>query len=133
MDDFKEKIERGIISYYLDSDIEEIRKSLIDLDVSLELSDAKKRKYINRLKFSYTAEINQQKDFDLLKKVSLCFKKEIEKNTEKPIVYLKKMIQNNQFQVQYRNLDRLSIQDIQDIIKDQNLLEILERLENEEE
>jgi len=42
------------------------------------------------------------------------------------------LIANNQFQVQYRNLDNLGIDEIKEIIKDQNLLEILEQLENDQ-
>ena len=58
--------------------------------------------------------------------------KAIEENIDKPVSYLKSLIQNNQFQVQYRNLENLTIDEIKEIIKDQNLLELLEKLENED-
>ena len=75
--------------------------------------------------------INKQKDTNLLERASLLLQKAIEENIDKPVNYLKNLIQNNQFQVQYRNLENLNIDEIKEIIKDQNLLELLENLENE--
>ena len=82
------------------------------------------------IKYTYTTD-NKQKDNNLLEKISLLLHDALEKNLEKPISYLKNLIQNNQFQVQYRNLENLSIDEIKEIIKDQNLLDLLEKLENE--
>lgn len=76
--------------------------------------------------------INKQKDINLLEKASLMLQQAIEENIDKPVSYLKNLIQNNQFQVQYRNLESLTIDEIKEIIKDQNLLELLEKLENED-
>jgi hypothetical protein len=79
------------------------------------------------------SQINEQKDFKLLEKASLMLNEAIKENIEKPISYLKSLIQNNQFKVQYRNLENLSLDEIKEIIKDQNLLELLEKLDNESE
>lgn len=85
-----------------------------------------------RQSFLLKGIINKQKDINLLDKASLMLQQAIEKNIDKPVSYLKNLIQNNQFQVQYRNLESLTIDEIKEIIKDQNLLELLEKLENED-
>lgn len=85
-----------------------------------------------RQSFLLKGMINKQKDINLLEKASLMLQQAIEENIDKPVSYLKNLIQNNQFQVQYRNLESLTIDEIKEIIKDQNLLELLEKLENED-
>jgi hypothetical protein len=52
-------------------------------------------------------------------------------HNEKPINYFMGLIKNNQFAIQYRNLDKLDIDEIMQIIKDQDLLDALENLEDE--
>ena len=49
----------------------------------------------------------------------------------KPVAYLNSLIRENRLTVQYNNLDKLSEKEIEEIIKDQNLVEIIEFLENE--
>ena len=56
----------------------------------------------------------------------------INKGLEKPIAYLNNLIKENQLVVQYNKLDKLSSDEIKEIIKDQNLIEIIELLENEQ-
>ena len=85
-----------------------------------------------RQSFLLKGMINKQKDINLLEKASLMLQQAIEENIDKPVSYLKNLIQNNQFQVQYRNLESLTIDEIKEIIKDQNLLVLLEKLENED-
>lgn len=75
--------------------------------------------------------INRTNDVQLLEKISNYFSDAINKNLEKPVNYLRGLIENNNLSVQYRNLDKLGVEDIKTIIKDQNLLELLERFENE--
>ena len=43
------------------------------------------------------------------------------------------LIQTNQLQTQFSRLEKMSEEQIKDIIKDQNLIEILEMLEEESE
>ena len=49
-------------------------------------------------------------------------------NIEKPIAILKQFIQENSSLGLYRNLDKLSKENIVEIIKDKNLMQLLERL-----
>ena len=74
--------------------------------------------------------LNKQKDDELLQKAALLIDDAIKNKIQKPITYLNTLVKQNKFAVQYRNLDKLNTEEIIEIIKDQNLLEILENLEN---
>ena len=84
-----------------------------------------------RQSFFINGYINKRNDEQLLEKATKLLHQAIERHIEKPVSYLKNLIKNNEFQIQYRNLENLTIEEIKDIIKDQNLLEILEKLDNE--
>tara|TARA_R110002050_G_scaffold158381_5_gene287691 strand:+ start:13435 stop:13842 length:408 start_codon:yes stop_codon:yes gene_type:complete len=90
-------------------------------------------KSFKRISFEIKAQLNLRKDERLLDKVSTYFKEALEKNTEKPISYLRQLVSYNQVTFQHRNLEKLSQEEIKGIIRDYNLLEILEKLEGEEE
>lgn len=132
MVDHKSKIGKGIASHYLSNNIDDVRSNLREKGIDLEKESKEKQQFIKRMKFLTKAKINQEKDNVLLEKVSRIFIDALNDNLEKPISYLKSLAQNNQFAVQYRNLDKLDINEIKNIIKDQNLLDILEKLEDEE-
>lgn len=74
--------------------------------------------------------INKKNDEKLLQKAALLIDDAIKNKIQKPIAYLNTLINQNKFAIQYRNLDKLDTEEIIEIIKDQNLLEILENLEN---
>lgn len=125
------KIDKVIISQALENDFDSIDSELEILGYSIDEINAFSQKTYKRQSFLLKGLLNKQKDINLLEKASLLIHKAIEENVDRPISYLKSLIQNNQFQVQYRNLENLTIDEIKEIIKDQNLLELLEKLENE--
>lgn len=129
---FIKKIDEAIISQIIDGDsstYDEILK-----EEGFDINDIENYALKNFRKHSFLLKgyINKQRDNDLLEKASALLQSAIEKNIDKPISYLKSLIANNQFHVQYRNLDNLGIDEIKEIIKDQNLLELLEQLENDQ-
>lgn len=129
---FIKKIDDAIISKIIDGDsstYDEILK-----EEGFDINDIENYALKNFRKHSFLLKgyINKQKDTDLLERASALLQSAIEKNIDKPISYLKSLIANNQFHVQYRNLDNLGIDEIKEIIKDQNLLELLEQLENDQ-
>ncbi|MGV3698270.1 hypothetical protein [Flavobacterium sp.] len=129
---FIKKIDEAIISQIIEGDsstYDEILKA-----DGHDITDVENYAEKNFRKHSFLLKgiINKQKDLVLLEKASLLLQNAIEKNIDKPISYLKGLIANNQFQVQYRNLDNLGIEEIKEIIKDQNLLELLEQLEDDQ-
>ncbi|MFP3594230.1 hypothetical protein [Chryseobacterium sp. SIMBA_038] len=128
---FIKKIDKAIISQNIERDFTSIDSELESLGYNIEEINAFSQKIYKRQSFLLKGLINQQKDANLLEKASLLIQKALEDKIDKPINFLKNLIQNNQFQVQYRNLENLTIDEIKEIIKDQNLLELLEKLENE--
>ena len=129
---FIKKIDKAIINQSLENDFDAIDAELESLGYNIdEINDFSEKMY-KRQSFLLKGMINKQKDSNLLERASLMLQKAIEENIDKPVSYLKSLIQNNQFQVQYRNLENLTIDEIKEIIKDQNLLELLEKLENED-
>ena len=128
---FIKKIDKAIIKQTLENDFTAIDAELEFLGYNIDVINDFSEKIYKRQSFLLKGIINEQKDTNLLERASLLLQKAIEENIDKPVNYLKNLIQNNQFQVQYRNLENLNIYEIKEIIKDQNLLELLENLENE--
>ena len=128
---FIKKIDKAIIKQTLENDFTAIDAELEFLGYNIDVINDFSEKIYKRQSFLLKGIINEQKDTNLLERASLLLQKAIEENIDKPVNYLKNLIQNNQFQVQYRNLENLNIDEIKEIIKDQNLLELLENLENE--
>jgi len=131
MDKLKEIIDKGFTESHLSGDINEIRKSLSDYGVDLDANSQRQDKLIKQLKFKLRASINEEKDNALLKKAVESFQDAIQKGLDKPIAYLNQLIKQNQVEFQFNKLDKLSEDEIKEIIKDQNLIEIIELLEDE--
>ncbi|QYN48342.1 hypothetical protein GYM73_01460 [Apibacter sp. ESL0432] len=129
---FIKKIDKVIINQTLENDFTALDAELESLGYNIDEINNFSEKMYKRQSFLLKGMINKQKDINLLEKASLMLQQAIEENINKPVSYLKNLIQNNQFQVQYRNLESLTIDEIKEIIKDQNLLELLEKLENED-
>lgn len=131
MDKLKKIIDKGITENYLYGNINDIRQNLSDYGVNLDDNRVRQNKMIKQLKFKLRSTINKEKNENLLLKATESFQEAINKGLEKPIAYLNNLIRENQLVVQYNKLDKLSPDEIKDIIKDQNLIEIIELLENE--
>lgn len=127
------KMDEFILSSIKDSDSSTIDSFLEEC--GYDLSDIEKiaDKSYKKTSFSIKGQMNSQKDEILLEKAVKYFQEAIDKNIEKPISYLRNLVASNQLAFQHRNLDKLSHDEIKSIIKDHNLLEILENLENDEE
>lgn len=126
------KIDNAIISQIIEGDSRVYDEILKEQGFNVNDIENYANKNFRRHSFLLKGIINKQKDSVLLEKASTLLHDAIVKNIDKPISYLKNLIANNQFQIQYRNLDNLDIEEIKEIIKDQNLLELLEQLENDQ-
>lgn len=126
-EEVKNKIDKALFDFYLEADGESIRESLKG---AIQNPDeyAKRKKQII---FMARAAFNKKRDEQLLALVNK-FQDAILNNIEKPIAILKQLIQTSpSFSLSlYRNLDKLSRENIIEIIKDKNLIELLEQLEN---
>lgn len=132
MDKLKKVIDEGITEYHLSSDIDSIREGLKDYGVNLDENSARQKKLIKQLKFKLKASANKEKYENLLDKAVNYYEEALNKGLEKPVVFFKQLITQNQITFQYNNLDKLSTEEIKEVIKDQNLVEIIEMLENEQ-
>jgi len=132
MDRLKEIINKGISENYFQGNIDDIRENLAEYGVNLNENSKRQDKLIKQLKFKLRASINEEKDNILLAKVAESFQEAIIKGLERPVAYLNELVKDNRVYVQYSNLKKLDANEIKEIIKDQNLIEIIELLENEQ-
>ena len=122
--DIKNIINEALYNFYLEADESVINDSLKDDIPNLDEYNKKKKQII----FLAKAKAKQQQNA-YLKELVDKFKEAINENIEKPVAVLKQLIQGNPSFALYRNLDKLSNDDLIEIIKDKNLVELLEQLE----
>ncbi|WP_146250899.1 hypothetical protein [Algoriphagus aquaeductus] len=105
---------------------------VIDELLSERVSDNleyEKRK--RQIVFKINALAQKERNNRLLEVVDK-FKAALDKGIEKPVAMLNQLMQGNPTPALYRNLKRLSKEDLIEIIKDKNLIKILEELEENE-
>ena len=131
-DDILKKIDEAILlasSEHGDSILDSVLK---DAGYDLNQIGNVSSKAFKRQAFLMKGKLNYAKDQNLLKNAVEQLKAALDQNLDKPIAYLRNLISENQLAVQYRNLDKLGIEEIRDLIKDQNLIEIMELLDDED-
>ncbi len=104
---------------------------LLENGYDLDKINTYSKKIRKQHSFIINSMINKQNDEKLLQKAVLLIDNAIKNKLEKPVAYLNSLMKQNRFSVQYRNLEKLDKEEIIEIIKDQNLIEILEYLENQ--
>lgn len=119
------KINDALYNFYLEADKDIIKDSLKSDIQNLDEYNKKKKQII----FLAQAKA-KQKHNEYLLELANKFQEAVLQNIEKPVAILKQLIQGNASLALYRNLDKLSKEDIIEIIKDKNLVELLEQLEN---
>lgn len=131
MSNLEDNIEKGITEFYLNSDINLIKKSLEEEGVDVSFEDIEINKFVNRLKFTQTALVAQKSNKLLIDRIVEKFQDAINRNIEKPISTLKNLVETKQMSVQFRNLDKLNADEIREIIKGKNLVDLMDELDNE--
>jgi hypothetical protein len=131
MSDLKHRIDKGITEFYLDVDIDIIKESLSEDGFDIANLDNQISKFSKKLKFNYQALATKNKIDNLLEIIVAKFQTAIEKNIEKPISTLKGMIEEKELSVQFRNLEKLNEDEIKEIIKGKNLVDLLDELDDE--
>jgi hypothetical protein len=127
------KMDEYILSSLKSGDSSAIDSFLESYGYDLAIINNIADKSFKQITFSMKGQMNSEKDEILLEKAAKYFQNAINKNIEKPISYLRNLVESNQLAFGHRNLDKLTTDEIKEIIKDHNLLEILEKLENDEE
>ncbi|MDL2255327.1 hypothetical protein LJC38_01920 [Parabacteroides sp. OttesenSCG-928-K15] len=121
------KIEEAMLDFYLEADKDSIEEILQE-DIG-DIGEYKKKR--NKLLFVLKAKAKKQANDALIEKVLNYFEDAIHKNTAKPIAYLKQLMSENQSLALYNNFDKISKEDILLIIKDKNLIDIIEQIEKD--
>jgi Mg/Co/Ni transporter MgtE len=124
-EEIRDKINDALYNFYLEADKETIADSIEDGVKNIEEYNKKKKQIL----FFVRAQANKQRDQRLLA-LAEKFREAVEKNIDRPIAILKQIIQGESSLAFYSNLDKLTKEDIVEIIKDKNLVELLEQLEN---
>ena len=119
------KIEDALLDFYLEAD-KHASEKILQEDVS-DIEEYKKKR--NKLLFMINAKAKKQANDALIEKVLNYFEDAILKNTAKPIAYLKQLMSENHSLALYHNFDKLSKDDIMLIIRDKNLIDIMEQIE----
>lgn len=125
--EIKNKIDDALLNFYLEADKDTINDSLKDDIQNLDEYNKKKKQIV----FLAKAIANKNHNENLLRLASK-FQEALLLEIKKPIAILKQMIQGNPSFALYRNLDSLSKEDIIEIIRDKNLVELLEQLDENE-
>jgi hypothetical protein len=132
MGKLKHKIDKGITEFYLNLDINIIKDSLkVDGVVDVLKEDEKISKFSKRIKFMNKAIVSKEKTDNLLNIIVSKFQDAIEQNIDKPIASLKRLIENKELSVQFRNLNKLTEEEIKEIIKGKNLVDLMDELDEQ--
>lgn len=131
MDKLKKTIKESLSNFdkAIPSDL--VRIQLEAEGVNLKEQDELQNKFIKQLTFKLKSKSNKEKQENMLEKASNFFKDALNKGLDKPVAYMNNLIKTNQLQTQFSRLEKMSEDQIKEIIKDQNLIEILEMLEEE--
>jgi beta-N-acetylglucosaminidase len=123
MNKLKNNIDKGVTEFYLNLEVDD------GVDVITE--DEKISKFSKRIKFMSKAIVIKEKTDNLLETIVSKFQEAIEKNIDKPIASLKKLIEDKELSVQFRNLDKLTEEEIKEILKGKNLVDLMDELDGE--
>ncbi|MFD2827131.1 hypothetical protein ACFSYG_11660 [Leeuwenhoekiella polynyae] len=132
MDKLKKTIKESLNNFDKAIPDDLVRKQLEAEGVNLDEQSLSQDKFIKQLTFKLRSKSTTVKYDRMLEKASNYFKDALTKGLDKPIAYMNELMRTNNLQTQFNRLDKLSEEQIKDIIKDQNLIEILEMLEDEE-
>ena len=119
-------IDDALFDFYLKAD-KEIIDNVIKDNIQNYEQYSKRKKQIAFI----TKAIAKQKHNNELLELANQLKDAINKDIENPISYLKANYQNNFSPMFFRSLESLSKEDIILMIKDNNLIELLEKLEKD--
>ncbi len=125
--EIQNKIDDALFNFYLEADKDTINDSLQENIQNLVEYEKKKKQIL----FMAKATANKKHNESLLQLVSK-FQEALLLNIEKPIAILKQLVQGNPSFALYKNLDKISKEDIIEIIKDKNFVELIEQIEEDE-
>lgn len=126
----KDLIEEASAHFWMDADSQTVKEALREVIPDMEAYQRKKEKLKKELDFLIKAKENQKKT-DALMEVAKRFEDALLKGTERPVAMLKELIGTNQAFALNKGLKNLTKEEIIEIIKDKNLIELLNKLDEE--
>lgn len=125
---FFDKIEDGLTDY-IKGDLEQAKEALKfeGLDPNYEITDG--RKLINKFAFRYKAKHNKEKDQNLIDLAVIKLKEVFEKNRELAGRELSKLLGEKTPAYQFRNLEKLSDDELREVLEEVDLIKLIENLE----
>lgn len=128
----REKVIDTFLYEIKNGDAELADNLLKELGYDIKEINTMAEKIYKRQSFKIKAKIKKQQNDILLEKATKLLQHSIKYNEERPLAYLKELSQKNQMQMNYHKLEKLSHNEIKQIIKDVNLVELLDQLNDEE-
>jgi hypothetical protein len=129
-----EKIKKAVtdaeVLFFQETDAATVQEILKECTPDMASYTQKRDAALVKIKFLAQAAANQQRDQKLLQLASR-FKDAIAKNTDKPIHFLQSLISQKVATAFNSNLDKLSQEEIIELIKDQNLVNLLEQFDQD--
>lgn len=131
MTNLNKNIEEGLFEFCLNADKVSIHDAISDIEDRKKTDILFEEKLIRKMQFISNASLKKQKDESHLEQILFKFQDDISQNFKKSLSELKDLIITGKLGLQFRNLDSLTEEDIKDIIRDKNLIDLLEKLDNE--
>jgi uncharacterized protein YaaW (UPF0174 family) len=126
-------IDKAFVDFLKSGDDDYVNSYLEENGENLYKLEERGNLLYKRISFLSKAKQQSKENEELLLKVAQKFKAAILKNQDKPIATLRQIIQNNPQAIRARNLDKLDEEDIKELIKGLNLVEILNTLKDQED
>jgi len=133
-----EKNNKNILDYIdnvelemLKDDIEYTKKYLEEEGVNVVEEQDYADRYMKRIKFMAKAFTNKKQEESLLGKAIEIVKKSIQENAQKTTETLISMLQSKTPSFQYRKLEEWTDEEIRDVLRDVDLVKLMEELDKE--
>jgi hypothetical protein len=126
-------IDKAFVDFLESGDCDYLNSYLEENGENLSKLEERGNLLYKRISFLSKAKQQSKEYEELLLKVAQKFKDAILKNQDKPIATLRQILQDNPQAIRARNLDKLDEEDIIELIKGLNLVEILNTLKNQED
>lgn len=130
--DIFNQIDEGMIEFFINANLADIESMLLEEGMDLNRTKDKRQKFAKKIKFLAKAKLNQQNDENLLERAIKKLENAFRDKKDKPIAFLRQHIEQRGLAFQFRNLDKLDVEDIREILNELDLVTFMEDLENQE-
>lgn len=124
-----DKIELELLS----SDIDYAKNFLMEEGINIEEEFDFSKKYITKVKFMVQALANKNRDQNLLEKAIKKFKEIVHENANLANEKLAILLQSKTPLVQYRKLEKWTDEEISEVLKDVDLVKLLEEFSDKDQ